>query len=572
MRAPGGKGQEPLCTLRPPDHPGPPAHESLYEPYNARMPLTVADLLKTPGLDVRLAAGQRGVRSVIRWVHVSELEDPTPWLKGGELLLTTGMGVGKTPARQRAYLERLCAAGLAGLGFGTGFTFKALPRALREAADSAAFPVFEVPYAVPFIAITEAVFTRLVAEQFDLLSRSLEAEHSLTRAVLEGKGMDGIMGALTRATRGWALLLDLHSSVLAAAPASSRAHAALVTAELHAPHADGARFGMSVVQRGEHVSIQPVSAQGRIEAFLAVGKKEPLTQFDRIVSSHALALLALELAKARAVSEAERRLKGDLLDQILRGVVPVGEARLALGRLGFDLSRPLAVAVFSGTEPAESLAQACEQVLSHAGGPFLASPMEDLVLVVLQPDGPGFLAELRASVAAHATGAVLAGAGSLVPFEQLLQGMREARYALRLCRTDGRAEAEFADLGTYQLLLSLQDPDALRTFADSVLAPLDRYDEAHDGDLVPSLRAFLERNARWEAAAKDLFVHRHTLRYRVRKIEDLTGRRLASARDRMEFFLALRARDLLGATDRSRNGSTGAGRRSRRGRFAAGDR
>ena len=91
----------------------------------------------------------------------------------------------------------------------------------------------------------------------------------------------------------------------------------------------------------------------------------------------------------------------------------------------------------------------------------------------------------------------------------------------------------------------LEDPEALRTFADSVLAPLDRYDEGHGGDLVDSLRRFLERNARWEAAAKDLYVHRHTLRYRMRKVEELTGRRLSSARDRMEFFLALRARDLL---------------------------
>src|SRR5207302_10828000 len=84
-----------------------------------------------------------------------------------------------------------------------------------------------------------------------------------------------------------------------------------------------------------------------------------------------------------------------------------------------------------------------------------------------------------------------------------------------------------------------------RTFADSVLSALDDYDREHNGELIPSLRAFLERNARWEAAANDLVVHRHTLRYRMRKVEELTGRHLASARDRMEFFLALRARDLL---------------------------
>src|SRR5439155_8553244 len=140
---------------------------------------------------VRAVAGRPALRNPIRWVHVSELEDPTPWLKGGELLLTTGMGVGKTPAAQRAYVRRLSDAKLAGVGFGTGFTFRGVPKALAKAADDAAFPVFEVPYAVPFIAITEVVFTRLVAEQYDLLSRSLDAEHTLTKAVLDGQGIDG---------------------------------------------------------------------------------------------------------------------------------------------------------------------------------------------------------------------------------------------------------------------------------------------------------------------------------------------------------------------------------------------
>ncbi len=134
----------------------------------------------------------------------------------------------------------------------------------------------------------------------------------------------------------------------------------------------------------------------------------------------------------------------------------------------------------------------------------------------------------------------------------LPSSVREARYALQVCRAERRDVAEFGDLGTYQLLLSLQDPDALRTFAGSVLGPLDHYDDTSDGELVASLRAFLDHNARWEAAARDLYVHRHTLRYRMRKVEELTGRRLTVARDRMEFFLALRARDILEA-DEGRN-------------------
>ncbi|HEX5948522.1 MAG TPA: PucR family transcriptional regulator ligand-binding domain-containing protein, partial [Actinomycetota bacterium] len=141
------------------------------------MTVRIEDILKVSGLALKLAAGEAGASRPIRWVHVSELEDPTPWLRGGELLLTTGMGLGKTPARQRAYVERLAAAGLAGLGFGVGFSYAKVPKAVADAAERLDFPLFEVPYPLPFIAITEAVFTRIASEQVEVLQRSMEAQH-----------------------------------------------------------------------------------------------------------------------------------------------------------------------------------------------------------------------------------------------------------------------------------------------------------------------------------------------------------------------------------------------------------
>ena len=160
------------------------------------MAVTVRDILDVPGMPLRLLAGEGQAERPIRWVHVSELEDPTPWLKGGELILTTGMGVGATSPKQRAYVKRLADAGLAGLGFGLGFSHERVPKALVAAAAQADFPLFEVPFPVPFIAITEAIFTRILAEQFDTLQRAVDAEHVLTRAVMEGQGIEGIAGSL----------------------------------------------------------------------------------------------------------------------------------------------------------------------------------------------------------------------------------------------------------------------------------------------------------------------------------------------------------------------------------------
>jgi purine catabolism regulator len=104
--------------------------------------------------------------------------------------------------------------------------------------------------------------------------------------------------------------------------------------------------------------------------------------------------------------------------------------------------------------------------------------------------------------------------------------------------------ASYQDLGAFQLLLSLQDDDALRLYCDSVLGPLEEGGDYGD-ELTRSLEAFIENNGQWEKAARKLFCHRHTLRYRIRRVEELTGRDLGAARDRIEFWLALRARELV---------------------------
>jgi purine catabolism regulator len=122
----------------------------------------------------------------------------------------------------------------------------------------------------------------------------------------------------------------------------------------------------------------------------------------------------------------------------------------------------------------------------------------------------------------------------------------EARFALEATaavRRGGRIGTP-GDLGSLQLVLSLQDARGVELFCDAVLGPLERHDRRHRAQLCASLEAYLEANGRWAEAAAQLGVHRHTLRYRVQRIEQLTGRDLDSGRDRLELWLALRAREL----------------------------
>ena len=145
---------------------------------------------------------------------------------------------------------------------------------------------------------------------------------------------------------------------------------------------------------------------------------------------------------------------------------------------------------------------------------------------------------------------VRVGIGRSVPAVDARRSFHEARCALEALAlgvgpSDGNGSAPersvvatYKDLGSFQLLLSLQDEEALRLFCDSILGPIEASEGPYGGELMRSLEAFIEENGQWERAAKRLYCHRHTLRYRIRRVEELTGRDLCSARDRIEFWLA----------------------------------
>jgi purine catabolism regulator len=147
-----------------------------------------------------------------------------------------------------------------------------------------------------------------------------------------------------------------------------------------------------------------------------------------------------------------------------------------------------------------------------------------------------------------AQGQVRAAASRDAPTERLRNSFHEARCALEATGFTNGASSEVAshrDLGAFTLLLSVQDDEALRLYCDSVLGPIESSDERYAGELLRSLEAFIERNGHWERAASDCYCHRHTLRYRIRRVEELTGRDLSRANDRVELWLALRAKELI---------------------------
>ncbi len=544
--------------------------------------ITVQDILEISELDLRLLAGAKSTSNPVRWVHITEVPDPTRWLKGGELLLTTGYGFVGDEEQQVAQIKRLIDHNISGLGFGTGFSFDKVPPALVRVAEDYGFPLFEVPYHVPFIAITEAVASKIVNEQYSLLQRSLAVHEKLTKIVLEEKGLEAILSTLSALVGCSAVLFDFHGVVLCEAAYRRKLGAELV-ADLWRligdRRADRQNFALSMDGVGSGVQVYPVVASHRIGAFLAVVKDSgDFSEYDRIILHNVVTVTALELVKKKAVAETEKRLAGDFFDELIASDLYEEEIARRLAFFGLDPQSPHLIVLIdsddadgeaAGGERTDAAALDVKERLHWTVDEFMArrdvlgisASRSDSVVVLVQPgkmdaeEVIGLAGELQA-VIAEMVPEVSVSVGIGRPHRQLIdlrQSYYEASYAIKIRRLKGEPGviASFADLGSYGLLLGLQDTLSLEVFYDSVLGKLQEYDEQNSSDLVNSLACFLEANGHWGDAAEKLYVHRHTLRYRMKRVEEITGRDLDQSQDRMEFWLALKAKELI---DQSKRG------------------
>jgi DNA-binding PucR family transcriptional regulator len=513
--------------------------------------LTVRDLVAEMGLD--LAAGEQEADAPVRWVHISELPDPTPWLSGGELLLTTGLRLDGAP-RQREFIRLLHDRHLAGLGFGTGFDHDRIPAALLREAEGLGFPVFEVPYELPFIALTEKAFTRLVNEQYELLQRSIAIHKRLERLVLEERGLDELVRALAAAIGGVVLVLSARGEPIASrtfqrelSDSAVEAVAAGVTSRV--AQGEEGEFAPDHPDLAGRSLVLPVAVRGHgAQAWLLAARDSGgLGDFERLILQQAGTVVALELMRQRAMRDTERRLAGDVLAEAVGG--RLAEDELAMRLRPFGIGSEAAVLVFGGDGEVEAGAEvALDRFLADAGVGALVATRERLLCAVVDAhDDLDTIALADRARRALPGRELRAAASRSSPLGKLRHSYHEARCALEASAlADGSTPkvASYRDLGAFQLLLSLQDDDALRLYCDSVLGPLEDASGEYGDELIRSLEAFIEQNGQWERAARELYCHRHTLRYRIKRVEQLTGRDLGRARDRIEFWLALRGREL----------------------------
>ena len=504
------------------------------------MPPLLRDVVALPDLGLRVRAAGSALDRPVRWVAVSELEDPVPFLEGGELLLTTGMRLPEKSAACAAYVRRLVAAGVVGLGLGVGLSHPSVPKALVDAADKAGLTLLEVPERTPFIAVTKAVSRLLAAEEYDEAARGFTTQRELIRAALNAEegGAQAVVTRLAKHVGGFALVLDASGHVAHGSPASAVGRATDLAAEIARLRPRGLLASAVVSGADDYVVIQPLGVRGRARGFLAVGAPGPLRASDQAVVNLAVSLLSLSLARSEGRSSAERGVRAAALRLLLDGRA----AELPLEALGWSGLRggPVRVLVVRppGSDPAaisaaeDRLAEALPGAAVAAG---LAADDPSAVVVVAQAGLASEGAFLAAEDADVVAGIGIGDGAEVDDAHGLARSWARARRALAV---GGSGVRTYEDLGGG--LEALLDPAAADAWAAALLAPLDEPGER--ADLAATLLAWLTRHGQVDAAAADLGVHRHTVRHRLRRAESLLGRSLDDPAMRAELYLALTRR------------------------------
>jgi len=482
--------------------------------------IRVEDLLRSPALQLRLIAGESGIARRVAWAHVSELEDPTPWLFGAEMIMTTGIAMPRGAQRQRAYLTRLDDAGVACLALSEQLHVPPLTGAFLAAADERGFPVVEVPLPVPFMAISQEVAAAVQGDTGQRLNAQLQVFGAVRWLAAGSLSTQEIFARLERlsgyrlyaCTTGRGPLLD-------GVPAPPPDHAKLIPTTPASP---------PTVPGGY---VLPVSGpRGTVGYILAIETADAAPAGVSVVQ-HIATVAALQLSMQAHERETLRREGAETLAEMLRGVLDTAVVTRQLAIHGFPPDARLMLAIVRATDTGAD-GDAVADTLAHGRFPQLVLRQEEELYVLIPED--------RAALAALAsTGAMV---GTSLPFQagaSLRVARREAQWAITRAAESGRDMVSYGDDRTGRWLTT--DPADLQTLVSDVLRAVIEYDDAHSGDLLPTVRTWLEHDRQTDRAAQALHIHPNTLLYRVRRFEQITGRSLASTEALAETWLALRA-------------------------------
>lgn len=514
--------------------------------------IELGELLHEYQLNLVLIAGINDETAArpVQWVHVSELEDPTPFLTPRTVLLTTGarFDVMQDPVDADAYVQRLIDAGTTALGVAVGLHWDRIPAPIVAACDGLGLPLFRVPYDTSFIAIVQTA-----ARLLDALTRArdiwaIDSQRAVAAASLHRDGLGAAVQEAAARLGRWVGIADRSGRLVEFAPQSARSTVQAEwirreTRRLLERGASSGRIGGAAsglagaaanATEAEGMQLQVLGRQGKVLGVLVVADHGAPDTAERTLLGLVAALATVQLEHRSGLGTAQTRLRSAILRLLQAEQFALAE-RLAEGTLTrIPAGSIFAVRYQDPVEPDPSFAEDLHSL--DAGSPgLIGAPLDGGPLIVAETR---HLAAVKRLLVAHRLPAGISARGAMNELSELVsQADRALEFALA---TASEAPIEYQPElhgGVFRLLEG--HPEAAARAA-ALLAPLRHHDERHGDTIEASLATWLAHHGQTSPAATELGVHRHTLKARVQTAASLLQLDLDSPDARAELWAALR--------------------------------
>lgn len=495
------------------------------------MAITVAELVSEPQLGLTLLAGADGVDNRITWAHTSDLPRLWEWVTGGELMMTNGLSIPADPGGQVALAEALVDAGASALAIGEKMHAPSLTAEFLEACNKLPLPLINIPYPLPFIAIARSVAESSLLEESRRLRQTARVYDLLRTAGASEDHWQSLVLRLATELDSELFVVDrrcLHPWH----PDGQPLPAFLV--EQWSPHPGqvsvaGRNFQWHRV-RGSHVLTMDIPTHANA-LMVVLPRSEPHP--DAVVLLHAATVLGLQLARIVLSLESRHRLAGEFLLQALDG--RLGSVEMERRLAAFGVPPQDFVVASLAADDGGGLANVHVGLWRH-GVPAAALRRNNRLHVLLGTD-------VADGLLVHCAGpGTIVGISSPAAVAGLQQALQESLWALGSARANKVGLARYAEGPSWLGLTKVEEGAAL---VRRLLGPVFDYEQRQDGDLMLTLKTYLDLQRSWQKTAAALFTHRQTVMYRIRKIGELTGLDMAETSTLAQLWLALRIHEAL---------------------------